>query len=46
MDRCHFDAPENVYFAKISEKVFLVTPKITCKGDFQRIFDVTLEELG
>ena len=27
MDRSHFDAPENVYFAKISEKLLLVTPK-------------------
>ena len=26
MDRSHFDAPEIVYFAKISEKLLLVTP--------------------
>ena len=27
MDRSHFDAPENVYFPKIIEKLLLVAPK-------------------
>ena len=46
VDRTHFDAPENVYFSKIGWIIFEKSRWISCKGDFQCKFDVSLGEFG